>query len=759
MRGWKIAGVIASLVIVAMIPLYAIKESRSRSVRRLVTDSAATFVGRERCASCHEDPYRKWLGSDHDNAMDVATDSTVLGDFDDVVFEYAGVTSRFYRKGGGFFVRTEGPDGEPADFEISYTFGVEPLQQYLIRFPGGRLQALSITWDVERERWFRMYPGQEIAPDDWLHWTRGGQNWNGMCAECHSTNLVKGYDPATKSFSTTWSEIDVSCEACHGPGSSHVTWAEVQPAARPDVKNYALVVRTGGIGSQQLVELCAPCHSRRTELGDYDHTGADLLDHHVPSLLDEGLYFSDGQILEEVYVYGSFLQSKMYRSNVGCGDCHDVHSLQLVREGNELCLQCHAAAVYGSSDHHFHEKILEGEPSDGALCVKCHMPERPYMVIDYRADHSMRVPRPDLTLELGVPNACGQSGCHDDQSAGWAAAHLIEWYGEARRPHYGTTLDAGRRRDPEALPELIQLAGDTALPALVRATALSLLGQYPGQESRRAFEAALADPDPLVRHTAVQSVRAPDPRELVGLLGPLLADPTTAVRIQAAVRLAPVPRELLEPYQGVALDAALDEYRTAMAYSLDFSFAGHNLGNLYASLGDAAKAEEFYRAAIDVDGLFYPAKMNLAVLYNRQGRNAEAETLLREVLDADPEMYEAAYSLALLLVEMNRPPEAAEFLARAAEGMPERSRVHYNLGLLLQSLERQPEAEAALARALELEPENLDYLYALADHYVKRGEPARALPLTERMIAADPEDPLGPRMKAFVERALDEPDR
>jgi tetratricopeptide (TPR) repeat protein len=387
------------------------------------------------------------------------------------------------------------------------------------------------------------------------------------------------------------------------------------------------------------------------------------------------------------------------------------------------------------------------------------MPEQPYMVIDYRADHSMRVPRPDLTLELGVPNACGQSGCHDDHSAGWAAAHLIEWYGEARRPHYGTTLEAGRRQDPEALPELVQLAGDTALPALVRATALSLLGQYPGQEGRRAFEAALADPDPLVRHTAVQSVKTPDPRELVGLLGPLLADPTTAVRIQAAVRLAPVPRELLEPYQGVALDSALDEYRTAMAYSLDFSFAGHNLGNLYASLGDAAKAEGFYRAAIEIDGLFYPAKMNLAVLYNRQGRNAEAETLLREVLDADPEMYEAAYSLALLLVEMNRPPEAAEFLARAAEGMPERSRVHYNLGLLLQSLERQPEAEAALTRALELEPESLDYLYALADHYLKRGEPARALPLTERMIAADPENPLGPQMKAFVERALDEPDR
>jgi tetratricopeptide (TPR) repeat protein len=753
-RGWKIAGLIASLVIVSTIPLYAIKESRLRATRRSVTDSVPTFVGRSQCISCHEAAYRSWRGSDHDNAMDVANDSTVLGDFDDAVFETMGVTSRFYRKDGGFFVRTEGPDGELADFEIAYTFGIEPLQQYLIRFPGGRLQALSLAWDVEQGRWFRMYPGQEIPHDDWLHWTKGGQNWNGMCAECHSTNLVKGYDPATKTFDTSWSEIDVSCEACHGPGSAHVEWAEIEPMARPRVDNYALVVRTSGIASRQQVELCAPCHSRRTELGGYDHTGADLLDHHIPSLLDEGLYYSDGQILDEVYVYGSFLQSKMYRNNVRCSDCHDVHSLQLLREGNALCLQCHTAAVYDSSDHHFHKKIYEGEPSDGALCVKCHMPERPYMVIDERADHSLRVPRPDLTLELGVPNACGQSGCHDDKSAQWAADYFTRWYGVARRSHYGTVLEAGRRGAPEAGPELIRLAGDPLYPAIVRATALSLLGRYPGEASTRAFNSALADDDALVRHTAVQAVNTADPRELVELVAPLLADPAKAVRGQAAVRLAPVPRELFKPYQSAALDSALNEYRTAMSYTLDFAASGHNLGNLYATLGDPAKAEEYYRTALEIDDLFYPAKMNLAVLYNRQGRNAEAETLLREVLGAYPEVYEAAYSLGLLLVEMGRPGEAVEFLAQAADGMPERSRVPYNLGLLLQSLGRWAEAEAALRRALELEPESLDYLYALADHYVKRGEPARALPLAERMIAAHPDDSLGPELKTFLQGAL-----
>jgi len=598
-----------------------------------------------------------------------------------------------------------------------------------------------------------MYPGQEIPHDDWLHWTKAAQNWNGMCAECHSTNLEKGYDPASRTFDTSWSEIDVSCEACHGPGSAHVAWAEIEPMARPPEENYGLVVRTSGIESEQQVELCAPCHSRRTELGGYDHRGANLLDHHIPSLLDDGLYYPDGQILEEVYVYGSFLQSKMYRNGVRCSDCHDVHSLQLIREGNELCLQCHTAAVYDSSDHHFHKKVHEGQPSEGALCVKCHMPERPYMVIDYRADHSLRVPRPDLTLEIGVPNACGQSGCHEDRSAEWAADHFTRWYGIARRPHYGTVLEAGRRGAPEAGPELVRLAGDPLYPALVRATALSLLGPYPGEESAWAFRNALADDDALVRYTAVQAVNTTDPRELVDVVAPLLADPAKAVRGQAAVRLVPVPRELLKPYQQAALDSALNEYRTAMGHSLDFAPSAHNLGNLYAALGDPAKAEEYYRTAIEIDDLFYPAKMNLAVLYNGQGRNAEAEGLLREVIGSYPEVHEAPYSLGLLLAEVGRPAEAAAFLEQAATGMPERSRAHYNLGLLLQSLGRRSEAEAALQRAVELEPESLEYLYALADHYVKRGEPRRALPLAERMIAAHPEDPLGREYKAFVEQA------
>jgi predicted CXXCH cytochrome family protein len=620
--------------------------------------------------------------------MDLATDETVLGDFDDAVFVSKGRTTRFFKRDGGFFVNTEGPDGEASDFEIAYVFGHDPLQQYLVPFPGGRLQCLTIAWDSDRGEWFDLYPDQAIPPSDWLHWTRAAQNWNGMCAECHSTNLQKNFDPETRTYDTTWSEIDVSCEACHGPGSLHVAWAEIQPMARPAIDDFGLVVATGGITSERQVELCAPCHSRRGELDDYDHTGAALLDILRPSILEEGLYHADGQILDEVYVWGSFTQSKMYANDVRCSDCHDVHSLKLKAEGNALCLQCHRADAYDTPDHHFHKKVFEGRPSDGALCVKCHMPEQPYMVIDERADHSLRIPRPDLSRILNTPNACSQAGCHADKSLQWSVDAYTKWYGQAKKPHYGTTLAAGREGRQDALEELIRLAGDQLYPAIVRATALSLLRNYPGEAATRALAAALADPEGLVRHTAITNLTARDQAELVKLVAPLLLDPLRAVRMQAALLLADVPDAQLEPYQREARAEGLAEYRRSMAHALDFAFAGHNLGNLAARLGDAETAEKYYRTAIAIDELFYPAKANLAVILNAEGRNDEAAALLLSILDNDPEQYETAYSLGLLFAEMGRYVEAESYLARAAAGMPGHSGAQRNLLAIREYLEQ-----------------------------------------------------------------------
>jgi tetratricopeptide (TPR) repeat protein len=453
-------------------------------------------------------------------------------------------------------------------------------------------------------------------------------------------------------------------------------------------------------------------------------------------------------------VYGSFVQSKMFRNDVRCGDCHDVHSLELVADGNQLCLQCHQAEVYDSYDHHFHKREHEGRPSEGHLCVKCHMPERPYMVVDWRADHSLRVPRPDLSQAIGVPNACNQAGCHDDKPVSWSVEHHRDWYGRARKPHYGTILAAGRGREPGAQDQLITLAGNELYPAIVRATALSLLAAYPGPESAAAFDRALADDEALVRYTALSNLNPASIERMVEQSAPLLFDPVRGVRMQAAAQLAGVPDELLKPYQRQALTERVGEYIETMKYSLDFAFAGHNLGNLYTKLNQPDKAAEYYDAAVEIDDLFYPAKVNLAMLHNSQGRNEEAERLLREVIEDYPQEYEVAYSLALLLVEMGRPGEAVAFLETAAQGMPGRSRVWYNLGLLRQRTGSFPGAEAALLRALELEPDNLDYLYALADHYIKRGYFSKARPIADRMIAADPDHPAARNLKSYIDNQL-----
>ena len=763
MKSWTITGLIATLIIILSIPAYMLKVKYFH--RLPAPKPETTFVGSKKCIDCHRAEYDRWQNSLHDRAMEVANESTVLGDFNNAVVKFHGITSRFYRKDNKFFVHTQGPDGKMGEFEISHTFGWYPLQQYLVPFAGGRMQCLPIAWDVKEKKWFHLYPKVPVDPKDWLYWTNAGQNWNGMCAECHSTNLKKNYDIQNDSYRTTWSEIDVSCEACHGPASRHVAWAELPDMARPQVVDYELVVKTKGMDSRELVELCAPCHSRRAILGDYTHAEKDLLDSMLPSLLTPGLYFADGQILEEVYVYGSFTQSKMYSRNVRCSDCHDVHSIKKVKEGNALCLQCHRAGVYDTKAHHFHKSRGEkGEPiksadgrvlfevGSGAECVQCHMPERLYMVIDNRADHSLRIPRPDLSIKLGVPNACNR--CHMDKTNEWSDQYITKWYGPGRRAHYGTILAAGRQNSAAAYKDLIGLAADPLYPVIVRSTALSLLEDYRGEETSRAYEQALLDDEALIRRTAVDGLHVSDSKHQTELLSSMLYDTVKAVRIEAARRMTEIPDPPLDNNQKMVFRAALDEYRESMEYSADFAFGRYNLANLYVNLKQPEKAVESYKAAIKIDNLFYPAKVNLAMLYNQMGKNSEAETLLHEVATLHPELYEVHYSLGLLLAEEQKYAEAANYLKQAAKGLPDRARIHYNLGLLLQQLKKDSDAEASLLKAQELEPDNLDYLYALADFYLKRNKLQKARNIAKDMVARHPSQRIGHDILNLVEKNM-----
>jgi tetratricopeptide (TPR) repeat protein len=760
---WKITGIVATLIIVLTIPLYrANRPAPMPAPKRGEIRSNLSFAGSEACRDCHRAEYDKWAGSHHRWAMAPATERTVLGDFDNAVFTYFGKTSRFYRRDGRYFVHTQGVDGKPGEFEITHTFGWYPLQQYLIPFPGGRMQCLPIAWDVVKKRWYHLPPESPLDPRDWLYWTNNGQNWNGMCAECHSTDLKKNYDPKTDTYATTWSEISVGCEACHGPGSEHVGWARLPEMGRPAVDNYALAVKTRELTARQQIELCAPCHSRRMSLGDNIHRHADFLDYGIPQLLTQGLYFSDGQILEEVYVYGSFMQSKMYARGVRCSDCHDVHGIRRIKDGNDLCLQCHKAAVYDRKGHHFHKKKGEpGEPiraksgrilfdvGSGARCEACHMPGRRYMGIDYRPDHSFRRPRPDLTLAISTPNACDR--CHVDKPTQWSVDAMAKWYGKQRRPHFGQVLDAGRKRQPGAAGPLAALARDRLYPTIVRATALAELAGYGAETAAPAFTQALSDEESLIRETAARHLPENDPALRMKLLVPLLYDPVRAVRIEAAGAIAGLPSQNIPPDAQGQFETALAEYRHAMERTADFAASRHNLGNLYANLGQLDKAERNYQGAIKIDGKFYPSKVNLAMLYNRQGRNKDAERLLREVIADHPDFYEIKYSLGLLLAEQNRFEEAVIYLGDAAAGLSQRSRVQYNLGLLLQKIKRDDEAETALMKALAIEPDNADYLYAMAIFYMQHRRWDKARQMAERMLSAHPDRPEARQLLSDIE--------
>ncbi|HWM90847.1 MAG TPA: tetratricopeptide repeat protein [Thermoanaerobaculia bacterium] len=610
------------------------------------------FVGRQTCATCHAEEDRLWQGSHHDLAMQEATEATVLGDFGGATLTHFGTTSTFFRRDGRFFVRTDGPDGKLHDFPIAYTFGVSPLQQYLVEMPGGRLQTLPLCWDTEGRRWFHLY-SEPVPAGDALHWTGPNQTWNYMCAECHSTGVRKGYDAGKNVYETSWSEIDVSCEACHGPGLQHVKDGKSFDVRLKDPGRGTWIADpAAGMGRRLAprvatdeVETCGRCHASRSPI--QESQGSVLLDSHRPTLLEAGSYHADGQIDGEVYEYGSFLQSRMYHEGVTCSDCHEPHSQTLRRTGNALCTHCHSAPKLDTPEHHKHKEIQ---------CVDCHMPEKTYMGVDRRRDHSLRVPRPDLTVKIGSPNAC--NGCHSDRSAKWAAATVERWYG-ARDPHWGEAIHAGRTGQPGAEPALAAVASDPEVPAIARATALSLLRSEP------SLAIGLQDPDPLVRLGAILGTGSLEPEARLRLTSPLLIDPVRGVRIEAA--------RILNGNNAPGLEPALAEYRSAQEANADRPEAHLNLGWLDALRNDFASAEASYRNALRLDPGFAPAYVNLADLFRLQGRDAEGEALLRQA----PDEAGVHHSLGLLLVRLGRLDEALPELARAVELAPGEARYAY----------------------------------------------------------------------------------
>lgn len=713
-------------------------------------DVQATYVGRSQCIDCHKDQADAFAGSHHDLAMDLATEATVLGDFNDATLEHDGMVDRMFRDGDRFMVHTEGETGQMEDFEVKYVFGYEPLQQYMVEFDRApdlaeneipRLQVLRICWDTEKKRWFYLRPpdvDDKLEPDDPLHWTGIAQRWQTMCADCHSTNLKRNFDVKTARYHTTFSEIDVSCEACHGPGSMHVDLANSKSLFWDRNHGFGLAKLKGEDAEPQL-QTCAPCHSRRGMLDANFRPGPNYCDHFSLELLNAETYHDDGQIKDEVYVYGSFVQSRMYHKGIRCSDCHDPHSLKLKHPGNETCTSCHqhAAGKYDVPSHHHHKP---GTP--GAMCVNCHMPETTYMAVDPRRDHSLRIPRPDLSTQLNTPNAC--SGCHvndhikdlnpsDQQSLGEYADWLVardqnqsiddivkkvdqwcdeacqQWYGEKRRkdPHFAETLHAFRAGEPKSLEQMLRLVRktDDLAPPIARATALSELARTGRIEAIGTARKMLADENqhPIVRAAAINvfltaAQASPDALRDVGrTLLKHIDDPVRLVRSEAVrVLVTSGAYGELSGTDQLRVDKAIDEVRDALMTASDRSGAHMGWAMLCEARGLADEAEEAYRTAIRIEPKTTGARTNLAQLLEQVARSAGPQKA-KQLADEAKQLRKDELPL----------------LRRDASLAPDNADLQYRFGLSLYLADELDEARQKIERAIELAPENNDFRQAL----------------------------------------------
>ncbi|MEL4454708.1 tetratricopeptide repeat protein [Lutimonas vermicola] len=673
-----------------------------KEIESLTSLQTEGYVGDESCTTCHQEAFKDWKGSHHDKAMQLVDDTTVLGDFNDVKVSLDGVSYFFYKKESGFFVKTIELDGSENEYKITYVFGLTPLQQYIVDFKDGKKQVLRVTWDTLEKKWFHQYAGDEIIITDWLHWSRGAQNWNTMCAECHSTNLKKNYFVEKDSFHTTYSSINVSCESCHGPGEKHINWAN---SGQTD-KNMQVIL---GNDQQAQMNMCAPCHARRVKLTKDLIPGLNFEDQYMVQNISSQFYHLDGQILEEDYVYGSFLQSKMHAQGIKCGDCHNVHSNKLKMTGNQLCLQCHVPDTYDAPQHHFHEANTEA-----SRCINCHMTGRYYMGNDFRRDHSFRIPRPDQSVEYGTPNACSE--CHNDKSEEWAAEWVVNWYGKERRPHFSDYLLISNQPElnPRERQKLDTFINDLNYPAIARSTVINNLS-YTNEEQLKSLLTALNDSSAVVRYNALMQFRTMSPQDRIAVAQKHMVDSIRLVRIGSAQLVIGFEGDDWTESEKLSLFKAREELEEMLYSNADFSTGRLQLGDYFMQANDYRSAIKHYEMALKMDSLLYPVYTNLATAYSINQQMDKALETLNTWMDKQPDAGRPYYLRALLHFELGNNEIGEQDLKMAIDLDPQDSRSMYNLATYYYQIKEYQRAEIQVKKALGIEPGNqeIKYLYAL----------------------------------------------
>jgi predicted CXXCH cytochrome family protein len=712
-----------------------------------VAVAPATMVDEQQCQGCHSEQVKDWQGSHHQLAMQEANAETMLGDFNNVTFKAENETTRFSRKDGGFWVNTPGIDGKNADFKVAYTFGIAPLQQYLIEVGEGRLQALGVAWDTEKHRWFHLYPGQGVNFKDPLHWSKPSQNANFMCVECHTTGYKRNFDAAKNTFDSHWNSLGVGCQACHGPASDHLEWT----AKKGDQAHAGFAVDLKDKNATVEIETCARCHSRRAPLGDGFTAGKRLMDDYLPSPLTRELYALDGKIKDEVFEHGSFAQSKMFDKGVRCSNCHNPHSTELKTPGNGVCLQCHNTAgktsvdgVDGKGlqaknyDSIEHTRHTMGQP--GSQCVDCHMPGKFYMGNDFRHDHSFSIPNPERAKKLGTPDAC--LTCHQGKAGDKVTEQFKLWNTTtAQAPRYDESLWLIRNGQPGAAQALYEQLQRSHLPAIQRATLLAELPLYPSEQALKLATQDLSHPAPQVRESAVRAISAfLPPPERASLLTPLLADPVKAVRIAAARDLLSVARNGLGSAQD-NWNTAIAEYEAVQKNLSERAEANLNLAMLYQANGRSGEVEALLRTALQRDPDFYPALVTLAQWLEANGRSQEAQALLAQSLKEHPNAALLQHTQGLSLVRAGKSALAMQALSNAAQLEPQNAQYGYVLAVALHDSGKVDEACEELERLLKVQPANRNVRLSLIQYYLDNGQEPKAQVLLQgwkKMNRGDP---------------------
>lgn len=704
---------VALLVFAIVLTLSVIISTcKSQSTANTDSNKNANYVGSAKCQSCHQKEYTLYKTSDHFHAMDSALPRSVKGDFDNSYFVYFGDTSFFYQRDGKYYVRTKDSTGQKKEFLISFTFGWRPLQQYLVQFDDGRIQALPFCWDTRPkekggQRWFHIYGKEKILPGDELFWTDINQNWNYMCADCHTTNYKKSFDAFSNSFHSIWNEDNVSCESCHGPASLHLEWAEKKTSDYPN-KGFQISLAAkqiqwtsnnskGTLLPQQiiyndtLIETCARCHARALRFTDEYVHGHSFLQSHIPTTIDNN-YYIDGQIKNEDYEYGSFLQSKMYSRGVTCINCHDAHSMQLKLQGNALCESCHSPEKFDNPAHHFHPV-----KTAGAQCANCHMPITDYMQIDERRDHSIRIPRPDLSLTMNTPNACNK--CHTDKSVKWAADNFLKWYKDKlpKEKTYGELMFAVSRMTRESESSLNELLSSKNYPAIIKATAIEQYPVFPGALTQ--LQSYLQSSDPFLRLNALKALAAFPVETIVSSSDALMDDPVTSVRFEAMLRLAAYTQQL-SPERKMVFDKVMNEYVNVQQGLTDRPEDFLNQGIVFGQTGRWNDAEAIYLSGVKRFPNFIPFYINLADVYRSQNEEAKAKEFIDKGLRLQPQNADLHYALGLWYVRQNDHVKGIEELKKAFDMNPVNATAAYGYAIALFSTGKAPDAIRVLENFL-----------------------------------------------------------